>query len=150
MVLEGIARKPISSIRYPHMLSEDIVIWRRFVECGFYVPDKVWYDVRVGGGVYMDSGQPEWLRKMAEYTYRKRIDVVARRGRDYWIIEAKPLAGVVALGQAIYYANAFKIEYKPLGSVIPAVVTDIMDQDVGPIFDKYGVVVFEVGRGEVS
>ncbi len=72
--------------------------------------------------------------------------MVARRGIDLWIIECKPLAGVVALGQALFYANAFAAEYRPRGQVVPAVVTDIVDADVRSIFDKYGVVVFEVGR----
>lgn len=137
--------KPLPAVKYPHMMPEDTIIWTRFLKNADVLIDEVWYDVRVGSAVPVDTGQPEWMKRMAEYVTRKRIDVVARRGRDYWIIEAKPFAGVVALGQALYYANAFKAEYKPAGSVVPAVVTDLVDPDVQSILDRYGVVVFEVG-----
>ena len=138
--------KPRVQVRYPHMMPEDTIIWTKFLQSRAMLIDEVWYDVRVGSGVPLDSGQPDWLKRMADYTYRKRIDVVARRGRDYWIIEAKPGAGIVALGQALYYANAFKFENRIPGNVIPSVITDVVDPDVAPMFDAYGVVVFEVGR----
>ena len=139
--------KPLPAVKYPHMMPEDTVIWTRFLKNADVRIDEVWYDVRVGKAVEVPSGQPEWMKRFAEYSTRKRIDIVARRGNDYWIIEAKPKAGVVALGQALYYAEAFKAEFKPTASVVPAVVTDRVDPDVRPIFDRYGVVVFEVGVG---
>jgi len=132
------------------MMPEDSIIWTRFLKNADVLIDEVWYDVHVGHAVEVESGQPEWLKRMADYVTRKRIDVVARRGNDYWIIEAKPKAGVVALGQALYYSQAFRAEYKPVGNVIPTVVTDVTDQDVLSVFNLYGVVVLEVGRAETD
>jgi len=146
LVLSEQGVRPIVAAKYPHMMPEDTVIWRRFVENGLYLPDLVWYDVRVGHAVEVASGQPEWMKKFSEYTTRKRIDIVGRKGLDYWIIEAKPRAGVVALGQAVFYSLAFLKEYDHAAAVIPAVITDVCDEDVRPVFDAAGVLVFEVGR----
>ncbi len=140
--------KPRIMARYPHLAPEDRTIWTRFIENGSYLPNLVWYDVRVGMAVEVPSGQPEWMKRFAEYATRKRIDIVGLRGQDYYIIEAKPFAGVVALGQAIYYSEAFRAEYEHQGLVIPAVITDRVDPDVRPVFEAAGVVVFEVGRDE--
>lgn len=136
------------SVRYPHMMPEDIIIWRRFIENGIRLPDEVWYDVRVGEAMEVESGQPEWMKRFAEYSTRKRIDVIGRKGFDWFIIECKPRAGIVALGQAVYYAWAFEREYRPPGRVLAVIVTDVVDPDVRPLFDQAGVVVFEVGSAE--
>lgn len=128
-------------------MPEDHLIWLRFIENGEFLPEEVWYDVRVGRAVDVKDGQPAWMYKFAEYATRKRIDIVWRAGRDLWVVEAKPGAGLVALGQALYYSWAFEREYEHYGEVIPAVITDVVDEDVGPVFDLAGVVVFEVGRG---
>lgn len=127
------------------MMPEDTLIWRKFIENDKYLPEKVWYDVRVGRAVEVPAGQPEWMKRMAEYSTRKRIDMVWLKGLQYWVVEAKPSAGVVALGQVIFYSKAFEKEYAPETPVIGAIVTDKVDQDVEPIFDELGVVVYEVG-----
>lgn len=141
----GPSMTPKISVRYPHMMPEDTLIWRKFVENSDGIPDEVWYDVRVGKAVEVPSGQPEWMVKFAEYSTRKRIDIVGRRGLLWMVIEAKPRAGVVALGQAVYYAWAFSQEYNPPGRVIPVIVTDVVDEDVQPVFDRAGVLVYAVG-----
>jgi len=136
--------KVMVSVKYPHMMPEDTIIWRRFIELGQYLPDEVWYDVRVGAGIEIPSGQPEWMQRFAEYNYKKRIDVVARRGNLWLVIETKPKAGIVALGQIVYYSWAFQREYRPVGRVVGALITDVVDPDVRPLFDVAGIVVFEV------
>ena len=148
MVQLGPGVRPVLVNKYPHMMPEDTIIWRRFIENGSYLPDQVWYDVRVGKAVEVPSGQPEWMHKFAEYSTRKRIDMVWRKGIDYWVVEAKPKAGVVALGQVIYYTEGFRKEYQVAGVIRPAIITDVVDEDVRPIFDAIGVIVFEVGREE--
>jgi len=132
-------------LKYPHLMPEDRKIWTRFIDNGKYIPDKVWYDIRVGMAVELPSGQPEWMTKFAEYSTRKRIDMVWFMGGRYWVVEAKPRAGVVALGQVIFYGVAFEAEYQPTEPVERAIITDIVDEDLISIFDALGIVCFEVG-----
>lgn len=137
--------KPELKTKYKHMMPEDTIIWRRFISNGMYLPDLVWYDVHVGRGIELLSGQPEWMKRMADYTHKKRIDIVWKMGPVWWVIEAKPFAGCVALGQVLFYAELFESEYVPGQLVERGIVTDNVDPDVRPIFDKAGIVVFEVG-----
>ena len=59
----GLAYAPKIQNRYPHMLQEDIIIWKRFVVVGDYLPDVVWYDVRCGSFVKLIMSLPiGWLR----------------------------------------------------------------------------------------
>lgn len=137
--------KPVVQRKYLHMMPEDTAIWTRFLRQGQFLPDLVWYDVHVGKGIHVSDGQPDWLKKMTLDISRKRIDIVARCGLDYWIIEAKPAAGIVALGQVLYYSTAFALEYEHAGRIIPAVVTDVVDPDLVQTFRLGGVVIFESG-----
>lgn len=136
---------PEVRMKYPHMMPEDTAIWTAFLEGGKYIPDKVWYDVKIGQAIKLPPSEPEWLRRYASYSSRKRIDVVARVGLDYWIIECKPSAGHAALGQVIHYARAFMREYDHIGEVIPVILTDVMDPDLKIDFQEIGIVVLEVG-----
>lgn len=141
----GLASKPRISLKYPHMLEEDTEIWRRFITLGDYVPDVVWYDVRVGSSVHLDKDQPEWMIRMADKLTRKRIDVVGKVGSSFWVIELKPIASYDCFGQVIYYAYDFQREYVSTADVVPVIITDFADPDILPICSVVGVLVLEVG-----
>jgi len=133
--------------RYPHLMPEDKVLWERWIVRGDDLPARVWYDVRVGHAVEVESGQPEWMKHFAEYATRKRIDIVGAYGNDYVVFEAKPFAGMVALGQLVFYRWAFAREYGGGRRVFGGVITDVVDPDVAPIFAGLGIWVVEVGLG---
>ena len=141
----GLAHAPKDKHRYPHMLQEDILIWRRFIIQGDYLPDVVWYDVRCGSVVSLDVDEPGWVKRMALHLTRKRIDVVGRVGRDYWIIEIKPRASYDAFGQVIFYADQFKKDYSPPGEVYPVIRTNFVDPEIVSLCGDVGVCVLEVG-----
>lgn len=141
----GLAEKPVLATRYRHMLREDLAIWRKFIVNGKFLPDKVWYDVRVGNAVTLGDDEPEWMVRMNQQLTRKRIDVVGKVGLDFWVIELKPEAGYDAFGQVVYYAYDFQREYAKGASVVPVIVTDFADPDVLPVCSQAGVLVLEVG-----
>jgi len=136
---------PEVRMKYPHLMPEDTAIWTQFLAGGKFLPDVVWYDVRVGQAIKLSDIEPSWMRKYALASTRKRIDVVGRKGLDYWVIECKPGASYAALGQVIYYSRAFAREFSHQGEVVPMIVTDAMDLDLKIDFEEIGVVVAEVG-----
>ncbi|MBA7682848.1 hypothetical protein ES703_91203 [subsurface metagenome] len=140
----GLAQKPKPAARYPHLLQEDIIIWQRFIKNGLYLPDVVWYDVRCGNSVILDMDLPDWMTKMSLRLTRKRIDVVGRVGRDYWVIEIKPRASYDAFGQVVFYADQFQKDYSPPGEVFPIIITDLVDMDIVSLCGDVGVCVLEV------
>ena len=141
----GLAYTPKIQNRYPHMLQEDIIIWRRFIENGDFLPDVVWYDIHCGNHVGLSVDDPDWMKQMSLGITRKRIDVVGRVGSSYWIIEVKPRATYDAFGQVIFYAEQFKKDYKKNGQIYPVIITDFVDKDILPLCDEIGILVFEVG-----
>jgi len=137
---------PRVKYRYRHMMREDTAIWRRFLEAGQFIPDAVWYDVKVGTPIDIDVDQPEWLIKVAKQITTKRIDVVGLVGMSYWIIELKPNASYNAMGQVIYYAYEFQKSFGKSLEVLPVIITDQVDKDILPICDEVGILVVEVGK----
>ena len=138
----GPGKKPVVVPWYPHMGPEDAAVWTRFLERGGHGFEAVWYDVHVGMAVDVPEGSPDWLLRVAAGVTRKRIDVVARRGGLYLIIEVKPYANQLALGQAIVYVRLFYKEFASLGPARACIVCDQVDGDVGPIASEMGVLVF--------
>jgi len=124
---------------YPHMLSEDTEVWSKYLSAPIVPIKEVWYDVRVGKPVQLPAeASPMELRIAAGLT-RKRIDVVAAVGGGFWVIEVKPVASMLALGQILSYRTLFVQEYAVDGEVWPVVVCDSIDEDLVDEFGMLGV-----------
>lgn len=142
MALLGFGQKPMIMSHYPHMLHEDVAVWTRFLEKMARVINRLWYDVHVGQPVIPDDRESTIQEKVAAGVTRKRIDVVASIGGEFWVIEVKPVAGMAALGQVYAYNRLFTIEYDTFRPTKPVVVCDVLDADVGISFEELGVMVF--------
>jgi len=87
-----------------HMLPEDRDIWARYLSHFEDQFDRYEYDVLVGPKLDVPSTDlPPRIRMLAERVFALRVDVVAKRGEEVWVIEVKPNAGLSALGQVIAY-----------------------------------------------
>lgn len=142
MVDLGRGQKPIVMPHYPHMLAEDTAVWTRFLKSAVIEIGEVWYDLRVGQSVAIPQGASDMEQRIANGLTRKRIDAVCRVAGGFMVVEVKPYANMVALGQALTYSRLFKIEYDVAGEVLPVIVCDGVDQDLIDEFDELGVLVF--------
>ncbi len=133
--------KPIVMPTYPHFLAADIGVWTRYLRDPLAPITEVWYDVHVGQAVLLPVGADDLDRRISAGVTRKRIDVVARVRGGYWVIEVKPFANMVALGQIITYTRLFIEEYEIDGQVIPVIIADQVDPDIEPQLDGLGVTV---------
>jgi hypothetical protein len=123
-----------------HMLPEDTAIWERFLakfEDQFQLYE---YDVLVGPRVDLSEVElePE-LQQLAERLLAIRIDVVASRPGEKWVIEVKPTAGLSALGQILGYEFYYSRLVTPGTFLGKMVVTDYLRHYMGPLFDYFGV-----------
>lgn len=126
------------------MLSEDTEVWTKYL-AGPVVPIKeVWYDVHVGQGLLLPLGSDDLDRRIARGVTRKRIDVVCNVGFGFWVVELKPYASMLALGQILSYSKMFDEEYQPEGQVWPVIISYEVDTDVISEFEALGVVVITV------
>ena len=143
MVSLGISQKPIVMPHYPHMLTEDIGVWSKFLKGWGYKLKEVWYDVHVGSPISTAEGPGTMVGRVAAGVSRKRIDCVARVGGGYWVVEVKPYASMLALGQALSYSRLFVSQYNPDGETIPVIVCDDYDKDLLDDFELSGVMVIQ-------
>lgn len=139
----GVSQKPIVMTHYPHMLAEDTEVWSKYLADPVHPIKEVWYDVHVGKPVQGLRADDELGMRIAAGITRKRIDVVARVGGGFWVIELKPFAGMVALGQILSYTRLFIEEYRPEESVLSVIVCNAVDDDLVDEFEAVGVLVIE-------
>ena len=139
MVTLGPGLKPILMPSYPHMMAEDTAVWSKYLADPITPIKEVWYDVHVGGQVKGIDPSDIMGNKIAAGITRKRIDVVARVGGGFWVIEIKPFGSMLALGQALSYTKLFIDEYRPVGQVWPVVVCERADDDLIDEFEDLGV-----------
>lgn len=144
MTTLGPSMKPMIMPHYPHMLAEDIVVWTDFLKANGPLIKEVWYDVKCGSAMSLPVGATDIQRAVAMGVSRKRIDVVAHVGNEYWVVEVKPYGNMVAFGQVMAYSRLFASEYEVDGPVIPCVVCSKVDRDLVDDFAGQGVLVFEV------
>jgi hypothetical protein len=116
--------KPEKLFRYPHMFPLDIAIWERFIDAhgaDFLGFD---YDVKVGTGTTPPEGVGHNYARMQTILSKYRIDCVGYTNDAIYIIEVKPEAGTVAIGQIEAYTRLYKRDFQPKLKVIGAIVTD--------------------------
>lgn len=143
MAVLGPGQKPILRPHYPHMLTEDNTVWNKFLTKDAYKIKEVWYDVRVGQPVLLAVGATDLERRIAAGLTRKRIDVVCKVGEGFWVVEIKPYASMLAVGQVISYKRLFEAEYPDVEPVIPVIVCDNIDEDLVDEFDDLGILVLK-------
>jgi hypothetical protein len=141
----GPPQVPQIQTAYPHLLSEDTIVWTRWLEHNRHRITGVWYDVHVGEPVAVPAGLHPGVAVDALAITRKRIDVVAKAGPEIWVIELKPFANYTSLGQALAYSRLFAQEYHAGAPVTPMVICCEVDPDLVDDFRRLGVRYEEVG-----
>lgn len=84
--------------------------------------------------------------EIAEALYSLRIDACVLLDGCWRVVEVKPDAGYVALGQILTYAFYCRRTCACLAECVPCVVTDFVQEAVRPVFESFGVEVEEVGE----
>jgi hypothetical protein len=124
---------------YPHMLSEDVAVWTRWLSGNPGRLQGCWYDVHVGVAVDVPNDVPEEMKRVSLAVTRKRIDVVCLSGQELWVVEVKPFAGFTALGQVVGYRRLFVAEYSVELPVVGVCVCMGVDEDLVDDFQAAGV-----------
>lgn len=137
----GTSQKPIVMPSYPHMLAEDTAVWSKYLASPVLAIKEVWYDVHVGKPVPGLAPGDELGMRIASGITRKRIDAVCRVDSVLWVVEIKPYASMLALGQVLSYTRMFIDEFRPTGEVVSVIVCDGVDVDLLDEFEALGVIV---------
>ena len=103
--------------QFPHLLPDDIQVWKRFLAKFGHLYTHFDYDVRVGKGRFAPEGSHRVIKKMAIDLSKRRIDAVGWRDDKSTIIELTTGIGFTAIGQIqIYwrlYTDTFGLAHMP-------------------------------------
>lgn len=124
--------------KYPHMFPLDIAIWERFLASFASDYSGFSYDVKVGSGTPVPAGTPDNYARMQEILSKYRIDAVGFRSDGIDIIEVKPEAGTIAIGQVVTYVDLYKRDLEPSLPVRGVIVTDRELPDMKYLTSKVG------------
>lgn len=130
---------PVPNGYYPHMARRDAAIWERYLKEAASLWQGVAYDVAVGGLLPEVTDADEAMLKGWQYSTAQRIDVVANRGTEHWIIEVRANARVGACGAAVGYTLLAQRESWTELPLVPAILTDNISPDVRWVAEQLGV-----------
>ena len=127
---------------YPNMAKRDAVIWERYLRHQAINFRGFAYNVALGGMVKEDpEATPEELTGF-QYSTAQRIDVVADRGSEHWIIEVRHQARIGAVGSVMGYTMLALREPWTELPLVPVVITDNMSPDVRYVAELFSLQVF--------
>ena len=124
---------------YPHMFPLDIAIWERFLSAYPDLYNGFDYDVKVGSGTEAAEGTPENYVRMQQILSKYRIDAVGYRSQGIDIIEVKPEAGTVAIGQIVAYVSLYQRDLSPTLPLRGVIVTDRELPDMKHLTAQQGI-----------
>lgn len=135
--------------RFLHMMGGDIPTWRAFIRDHPGVFDSVVYDLHVGRGANIlftrDPAVLAWGKALTQL----RIDVLARAGTQYYIVEVRRLPGVSSIGQLIAYQLLFYRDYGRVISPELVLVSEFVTPDIEYIAREMGISVTTVKIGGI-
>lgn len=124
---------------YPHMARRDVELWERYLRAYHQDWFGFAYDVALGGLDVEDDEATEADRLGWRYNTAEKIDVVANRGDEHWILEVKPNARLGAIGQVLGYILLAQREPWTQLPLVPAIITDNVSVDVRWCAKQLGV-----------
>jgi len=105
------------------------------------------YNVRVGQGLDPGPNASDSMRAMWKSVTTKRIDVVAERPGETWVIEIEPRPGARTLGQVVLYMDLLPKYYPAQAQQIGAVVCEYMGYDMFASFHDRNHFIFKFQPG---
>ncbi len=89
--------------------------------------------------------QPDWFEDMRRQITCLRVDAIINDGQTWTLLEIKPDAGYVALGQVLTYQWYAPKCCPCLENCVCAVLTDNVQPAIEPIYQHFEIPIIEVG-----
>lgn len=130
--------------RYPHMAEADTIIWSRYVQRYPKSFEAVAYDVPVGEGAAFDTVVNPATGGDIKKLYQRRIDVLALKDGQYYVIEVKPRASTAAIGQVKGYIKLLARDQPEYASARALIITDSLMPEMEFLTRDEGVAIVVV------
>ena len=127
---------------YPGLNAPSVELWRKWLELYEDRFERFDYNVRVGRGIDPGPGVSEEMRAMWYAVTTKRIDVVAERENQTWVVEIEERPGARTFGQVQLYLYLLP-QYRPVREVlVGAVISARMGFDMSAAFRDSRILYF--------
>lgn len=121
--------------KYPHLLSEDVPVWERFLASVHNRFTEIDYDVRVGIGRDPGPVVEEKFREMGRLLSQRRIDAVGINDKEVCVIEITTIADLKAIGQMTSYPILYKQTYRPELPITRLLICAVLESDIRTALD---------------
>jgi hypothetical protein len=103
--------------------------------------DRVAFPVKLGPGVDIGPGYPDYIQRMAKANSQARADLIAYKGPYATIVEFKGNITPHALGQVLVYRDLLKAQNPQLIQIYMTVAGVTVQHGLTANFGNYGVTV---------
>ena len=134
---------------YPGLNAVATAIWRDFLKLYESKFASFEYNVRVGQGITPPAGASAEDAALWKQLTQKRIDVVATRMGETWIIEIDERPGSRVFGQLQLYKHMYPLYYPVKGKLQGALVCRYLGYDMFGAFHQQGDYVFKFQTGKL-
>lgn len=117
-------------------------LWRKWLALYEDKFNSYQYNVRVGQGIAPAAWMNDDEKAQWKSLTQKRIDVVAERPGETWIIEIAERPGLREFGQVTAYQHFAKLHLKVQPLVRGAIISRFMGYDMGNTLIAHGVMFF--------
>jgi hypothetical protein len=143
------ATAEINKASYPGLIPQAADLWRKFLALYADKFQTFEYNVRVGQGLDPGPGQSDAMRAMWKAVTTKRIDVVANRENQTWVIEIEERPGMRTLGQLVGYMGMLPKYYSARAVIVGALVCSYIGFDMFGLFKGQNHLIFKFQPGKV-
>lgn len=129
----------LSLVQYPAFTVNESAVARAWIVKHADEWDDVQFNVRVGSHAELGPGYSDATREQARLVTQKRVDMVATRGADVAIVEAKIRLSLSALGQLLGYAILWRTDFPDVANINLVAIGHDALLDVVEVLQAHGV-----------
>jgi hypothetical protein len=121
------------------MLPADVPLWHLFLDHHAWEFDQFYYNVRVGGPDISTLDADLAIAKMWYASTAKRIDAIAEKKNEIWIIEVASAPYIRAVGQCVTYPFLWNLDPKISKPVTMVLLCYYIDTDLERVLKHHKV-----------
>jgi len=132
------------------MLPSDVPLWHRYLDKHANEFLQFYYNVRVGGPDVSKLDADATIKRMWYLSTAKRIDVIAERAEEIWIIEVASSPYLRAVGQCLSYLYLWNLDPKMTKPAKMVLLCYYLDSDLEKVLTHHAIKVIAIDREKLK
>jgi hypothetical protein len=136
--------------KYPGMSPREVLIYKAWLRLHQTAYDRFDYNVLVGNGTDPGVAFPQVYRDQYIRNTQKRMDIVAYKGQQPFILEVKDRATASSMSQLLTYKALWPVTFPGTPAPILVLITNRVTADMPMVLDASGIRLELVGDVDFS